>query len=162
MPLTPFHLGPALLIGIVFQRQINIAAILFASTIIDVRAIYCFFNNCQLHGPLHTYLGGMLFSLVIILVIYASKKPLRKLSDKFRVNQNYSLKSIVIGALIGVWSHVFLDSFMHFDITPFWPLLENPFLGVISNSMNYGITIIGFIAGGIIYFYKIYKLNNQG
>ena len=157
MPLTPFHLGPTFAIGMIFQRQINMAAILLASTVIDVRTMYCFLNNCHLHGPLHTYLGATVFAMAIIIVIYTSKNHLRKLSDKLKIKQSYSVKSIILGALVGAWSHVFLDSFMHYDITPFWPILENPFLGVISNQINYNITIIGFGIGIVVYFYNIYK-----
>jgi len=134
------------------------AAILLASTVIDVRATYCLFlNECQLHGPLHTYLGATVFAITIIIVIYSSKNYLKKLSDKLKIKQSYSVKSIILGALVGAWSHVFLDSLMHYDITPFWPILENPFLGVISNQTNYIITIIGFVIGTVVYFYKIYK-----
>ena len=157
MPLTPFHLGPTFAIGMIFQRQINMAAILLASTVIDVRTAYCFLYGCQLHGPLHTYLGATAFSLAIILVVYLGKNKLCNISSALKLEQSYSLKSIIIGSLIGAWSHVFFDSFMHFDITPFWPILENPFLGVISNGTNYNITIIGFAIGMIVYFYKIFK-----
>jgi len=51
----------------------------------------------------------------------------------------------------------FLDSFMHYDITPFWPVLENPLFQQISNETNYTITILSFLSGAAIYFYKIYK-----
>ncbi len=157
MPLTPFHLGPTFAIGMIFQRQINMAAILLASTVIDVSTMYCFLNNCTLLVPLHTYLGSTVFAMAIIIVIYTSKNHLRKLSDKLKIKQSYSVKSIILGALVGAWSHVFLDSFMHYDITSFWPILENPFLGIISNQINYNITIIGFIIGAVVYFYKFYK-----
>ena len=158
MPLTPFHLGPAFLIGIIFHRQINLASILLASTTIDIRAVYCFFfSDCHLHGPLHTYLGATVFAIIIIIIIYAGKNKLKKISNKFKLEQSYSLKSIIIGAFIGTWSHVFLDSFMHFDITPFWPIVDNPFYKIINNDLNYEITIACFVLGTIAYFYKILK-----
>ena len=59
------------------------AAILLASTVIDVRATYCFFlNECQLHGPLHTYLGATVFAMAMIIVIYASKT----ISKSYQIN----------------------------------------------------------------------------
>lgn len=112
MPLTPFHLGPVFLVGMVFQRQINMASILLASTAIDIRTILrYFFFKCQLHGPLTTYLGATLFAGAIVVVIFVSRNKLCKISNKLKINQSYSLKSIVLGSLIGTWSHVFLDSF---------------------------------------------------
>lgn len=158
MPLTPFHLGPSFLFGMVFQRQINMASILIASTAIDIRTILCFFFfKCQLHGPLHTYLGATMFAGAIIVVIFVSRNKLHKISNKLKIHQSYTLKSIVLGSLIGAWSHVLLDSFMHFDVTPFWPMLGNTFFQQISNEANYAITILSFLGGATIYFYKIYK-----
>ena len=85
VPLTPFHLGPSFLIGMIFQRQINIVSILLASTAIDIRTTLCFFfYNCQLHGPLHTYLGATLFGGAIIVVIFVGKNKLRKISNKLK------------------------------------------------------------------------------
>jgi hypothetical protein len=131
---------------------------LLASTVIDVRTMYCFFlSGCQLHGPLHTYFGAVGFVIPIILIVFISKKQLYKLSKILKIKQSYSIKSIILGALIGAWSHVFFDSFMHHDITPFWPILENPLYGVIGNQMNYTIATISFFIGCGIYFYKFYK-----
>ena len=159
MPLTPFHFGPPFLIGILLPRRINMAAILLASVAVDVEPIYCLFNNCQLHGLLHTYIGATAFSLTVVtIIIYLARKQFQKISDMLKVKQDYSLKTIIIGALVGGWSHVFLDLFMHFDVTPFWPVPGNPFLGVIDNSTNYLITIIGFTFGGILFFWRVYKL----
>lgn len=133
-------------------------AILLASTTIDIRTTYCFFfSDCQLHGPLHTYLGAVIFVIPIILFVYIGKNKLLMISKKCNLKQSYSLKSIIIGALIGSYSHIFFDSFMHFDITPFWPIQSNPFYKIISNDLNYEITIICFIFGITIYVYKILK-----
>ncbi len=153
MPLTPFHLGYTLFLGVIFQRYISIAAVLLASVLIDIRTIYCFFlSDCQLHGILHTYLGAILFALGIALIVYLLRNKLSIISDKLYLYQSYSKKSIILGSLIGAWSHVFFDSFMHNDITPFFPLLENPFLGVINNEMNYTLAIIFFVVGAVIVF----------
>ena len=158
MPLTPFHLGPMLLVGMIFSKRINIASILLACIFIDIRTIYCFFwGECHLHGPLHTYLGATLFAFTIFLIVFYSKNILAIITDKLQIEQSYSEKSIIIGALIGSWSHVFFDSFMHNDITPFWPLLENPLLGIIDNSTNYNLAILCFIVGVMIFGYKIRK-----
>jgi hypothetical protein len=100
----PFHLGPAFLIGMLFPRRINMAAILAASVAIDIEPVYCLlFNNyCQLHGFLHTYVGATIFSLTVVtLIIYLGREQLRKLSDVLKVEQDYSIGSITVGALMG-------------------------------------------------------------
>jgi membrane-bound metal-dependent hydrolase YbcI (DUF457 family) len=105
------------------------AALLLASVAVDVEPIYCLLSDCQLHGILHSYVGAAAFSLAVVSVlIYIGKNQLRRLSGRLGHAQDYPLKSIIAGTLIGAWSHVLLDSFMHFDVTPFWPVLENPFL----------------------------------
>lgn len=138
------------------------AAILLASIAIDVEPIYCLLNGCQLHGILHTYAGAAAFSLAVVTVlIYLGKGQLQRLSERLGLAQDYSLKSILAGTMVGAWSHVLLDSFMHFDVTPFWPILENPFLRIIDSGSIYLITVIGFIAGGAVYFLKLYRLHGD-
>jgi membrane-bound metal-dependent hydrolase YbcI (DUF457 family) len=129
MPFTPFHFGPSFLIGILLVSHLNMAAILFASVAIDIEPIYCLAtDSCPLHGILHTYLGATVLSVLVIPIIYLSKKQLQRLSDLLGVTQDYSIKSIVIGAVVGGWSHIFLDSFLYSELLPFWPIVnDNPF-----------------------------------
>ena len=138
------------------------AALLLASVAIDVEPIYCLLNDCRLHGILHSYVGAGAFSLAVVAVlIYIGKDQLRKLSGRLGHPQDYSLKSIIAGTLVGAWSHVLLNSFMHFDVTPFWPFLENPFLRIIDDGTVYLITIIGFVAGTGLYFFRLYGLRGD-
>jgi membrane-bound metal-dependent hydrolase YbcI (DUF457 family) len=138
------------------------AALLLASVAVDVEPIYCLLNDCQLHGILHSYFGAAAFSLAVVSVlIYIGKNRLRKLSAQLGHAQDYSLKSIIAGTLVGAWSHVLFDSFMHFDVTPFWPFPENPFLRIIDNGTVYLITIIGFAAGTGLYFFRLNRLRKD-
>jgi hypothetical protein len=162
MPFTPFHFGPAFLIGMLFPRHVNMAAILAASVALDVEPAYCLLYGCQLHGMLHTYVGAAIFSIAAVAtMIYLGRRQLKKVSDALKVPQDYSFRSIAVGALVGGWSHIFLDSLMHFDVAPFWPSLENPMLGIIDGGTTYLITVAGFALGGIIYLLKAYRLQNE-
>ncbi|MGI0015800.1 MAG: hypothetical protein ACREBU_20475 [Nitrososphaera sp.] len=158
MPFTPFHLGPSFLIGMLFLSQLNMAAMLLSSIIIDIEPIYCIISHsCPIHGVLHTYVGVTALSLTgVTAAIYVTKKQLQRISDALGIKQTYSLRSIAIGALIGGWSHVFLDSFLYPELLPFWPiLLTNPFVGIIDNDTIYLTTIIGFVGGALLYFWKL-------
>ena len=158
MPFTPFHLGPGLAIGMLFKKHINLASILLASIIVDIRAIYCLFiGNCQLHGPLHTFVGATFSAMFVIAGIYMFRRPLSQISDFFKIHQDYSLQSITAGALIGTWLHILLDAFIYSDMFPFWPSLTNPFLGMFSNAIVYNFCVLCFFIGGIIYLRKIVK-----
>ena len=158
MPFTPFHLGTALFLGEIFEKRINMAAIMLGSIIVDIRATYCFFTGCQpLHGPLHTYLGATLLALLVVIGIYGGRHILEKITLRLRMKQDYSLYSIIAGALIGTWSHVLLDSFLYTDIIPLWPLELNPFYGILSFSLVYSVCIGCFVLGSFIFFYKLYR-----
>jgi membrane-bound metal-dependent hydrolase YbcI (DUF457 family) len=159
MPLTPFHLGPSLLLGALFEKRINIISILLASILVDTRAFYCFFFGCtgKFHGPLHTLLGTTIIALAVLLIIWNLKKHLKKITDTLKIRNNYSLRSIILGSLIGAWSHIILDSFMHPDIIPFWPIESNFLLGLIANKTNYLICTIALAAGLTILICKLHK-----
>lgn len=135
MPLTPFHLGPGLLLGEIFEKRINLVSILFSSVLVDVRAFYCFFYGCagQLHGPLHTLLGATAIALIILFLVWSFREPIKKITDAFKIRNDYSFYTIALGSFIGAWLHILLDSFMHSDIVPFWPIRLNLLLGSISN-----------------------------
>jgi len=153
MPLTPFHLGPSFLIGELFEKRINLISILLASVIIDARAFFCFFFGCagRFHGPLHTFVGATLLALFLSIIIWKSRKFLKQISNKLKIKNDYSYTSMILGSLLGTWSHIILDSFMHLDIIPFWPIKSNFLLGVISNETNYTLCTIALVLGIFIH-----------
>jgi membrane-bound metal-dependent hydrolase YbcI (DUF457 family) len=158
IPFTPFHLGPALLLGEVSEKRINMAAIMLGSIIVDVRAAYCLCTGClPLHGPLHTYLGATLLALPVIIGIHYLGNPLAKLTSRLRLRQDCSLASITTGSIIGTWVHVLLDSFLYTEMSPLWTAGGNPFYGMPGSFSVYLLCIACFIAGGFIYCYKIFR-----
>ena len=157
VPFTPFHLGPGFALGIIFKRWVNLAAVLVASIIVDIRATYCFFTGCYpLHGPFHTFLGATILSLGVIIGIYIFRNRIEKISNFVKIEQDYSLRSIIAGAVSGVWAHIILDAFLYPEMVPFWPVPGNPLLGIIDTIAVYGFCIAGFIIGGIIYIYHLH------
>jgi len=162
MPLTPFHLGPGLALGMIFRKYINIPAILLASVIVDIRAIYLALivgDWSNLHGFFHTFAGATVLGLVVISLILIFRDYLSKFSEILKVEQDYSLQSIAAGALIGIWVHIILDSYMHRDMTPFLPFFDgNPLHGEMFG--GWGVMVIcclGFLIGGSIYVWRLIK-----
>ena len=155
MPLTPYHLGPGLFIGEIFEKQINLVSILLASVLVDTRAVYCFFyGNCRLHGLIHTFAGSAFLAFFITIGVYYFRKRLKRITNLFRIRNNYSFSSILLGSLLGVGVHLILDSVMHSDMTPFWPMTPNPLLGLVSDKINYSFCAFTMAIGLIIYAYK--------
>jgi len=79
----------------------------------------------------------------------------------FRIPQKSSFKKILFTSSVGVYFHVFLDSFLYEEMMPFYPLQGNPFIDTLSAFGSYGV-IYGFcsitaLLGIVSYFYKIMK-----
>jgi membrane-bound metal-dependent hydrolase YbcI (DUF457 family) len=162
MPFTPFHLGPAFLLGELFEKKVNLFSILIGSITIDVRATYCLFAGCRpLHGPFHTFLAATIIGLLIAWLIFSQRMWLRKITDKLRIEQSYSLNSIILGSITGTWSHVILDSFLYTDITPLWPLSLNPLLAVAGSGTIYIICVLLFLSATVIFFQRYRKRNTN-
>jgi fructose-specific phosphotransferase system IIC component len=158
MPFTPFHLGPAFLLGELFEKKVNLFSILIGSIIIDVRATYCLFAGCRpLHGPFHTFLAATIVGLLIAWLIFSQRKWLQKITNKLRIEQSYSLNSIILGSIIGTWSHVILDAPLYTDISPFWPISGNPLLWVMGSSTIYALCAVSFVPASVIYCYRYRK-----
>ncbi|WMW21644.1 DUF4184 family protein [Methanolobus mangrovi] len=158
MPFTPFHLGPAFLLGEIFEKRANLFSLLLGSIIVDVRATYCLFTGCRpLHGPFHTFLSAAVVAFLLAWLLFSQRLWLQKLTYKFEIEQTYSFLSMIIGSLIGTWSHVLLDSFLYTDIRPLWPLTPNPLLGLTVSGTVYLLCLLSFLPATGIYCYRYWK-----
>lgn len=162
MPFTPFHLGPAFLLGELFEKKVNFFSILTGSIIIDVRATYCLFAGClPLHGPFHTFLAATIIGLLLAWFIYSQRTWLQKVTDKLRIEQSYSFNSVILGSIIGTWSHVILDAPLYTDITPLWPATTNPLLWTIGPLTIYMFCALSFIPATVIFIYRYWKRDSK-
>jgi len=157
MPFTPFHLGPAILIGLLFFPLIDIIIICIASVIVDIEpAYYLFFTQRgPYHGLLHTYLAATIISFLLTLIMYPLRNKYPKLLGFFGLKQETNHKRMLISALIGTYSHIFLDSFLYPEMHPFYPIRGNVMLYALSPITVYGICILSFLLAGIIYVIRI-------
>jgi len=166
MPFTPFHLGPGLLVGLLLFNHIDFLTFLVASVIIDVEPFLVITLNMHspLHGFLHTFLGGALVAFLLTIVMMKLRNVFSPLLSFFRLDLKSNLKSIFSASLLGIYLHILLDSRMHLDIRPFYPLDFNPFL---SRSMLIGLEIDmlciwSFILGIVIYVVRLVWSREKG
>jgi len=165
MPLTPFHLGPGLFFGMTTFRFFSLIAFLIGSILLDIEPTLVVLSNLHYpylsyphHGILHSFLGGIVTALLIGLILRNYKDQIKKWLNRYHLGQSFSFSSVFLGALLGHWVHVIFDSFMHYDVFPFWPSHFNPFLNLISVSQNYFLcSALGIIGLGLI-FLKIKKV----
>lgn len=160
MPLTPFHLGPGLLIGLLLFSYVDFPTFLVASVIVDVEPILvlAFGLDYPLHGFLHSFLGGTLVAFVLAGVMSKVRGFLSSLLSFFKLRQKSSFKSILLASLSGIYVHILLDSWMHRDIRPFYPLDLNPFLnpGISSVVGIYMLCIWSFVGGLAVYTIRLF------
>ncbi len=131
MPLTPFHLGPALLFGLLLFKFVDFPTSLVASVILDVEPfIVLFFGlNYPLHGFFHSFVGGSIVAVVLGFVMLRLSSVTTLVMTPFKLEQKFSSNSVFLASFLGTFSHILLDSVMHGDIMPFYPFGLNPFFG---------------------------------
>jgi hypothetical protein len=131
VPVTPFHFGPGGLIAVMSRGYVSFLAFCAANVLIDFESLH---NMVTRQPRIHTYLGATLAALVVVSGFYLLRWLTRHLpASPWTTWRRIPISAVIGGALFGAWSHVFLDSIMHGDITPFAPLSNsNSLYGVIS------------------------------
>jgi hypothetical protein len=135
MPITPFHFGPGAALHALAPRYFSFLAFCAANVLTDLEPLYYMITGQHtIHRFLHTYLGASFaFPLVLLLFLAARKMALRiRLSNPLDW-QGLSVTQVTLGAAAGCYSHVAIDSIMHFDMSPFAPFSNaTPMLGIVS------------------------------
>ena len=65
------------------------------------------------------------------------------------------MRHIISASLIGTYSHVLLDSFLYSEMNPFFPLLGNPFLGLLGFGFVYNLCVVLGLVGFFIYLLRV-------
>ena len=142
MPITPFHLGPALITKPVLRKYFSLGIFTVVQILIDLETMWNIIRGeLRLHTFLHTFLGALVVSLAVIVPgkyllswCYGVVGRFLKQTEVLRGRLDKELASItwagaVSGAIIGGVTHVLFDSIVHRDMHPFAPFSElNPFL----------------------------------
>ena len=162
MPITPVHLGPALAVKAVAPRYFSFLVFAFTQAAIDSEvAPYVFAGKWPVHGFLHTYLGASLVAAITVVLgrpllerairLWNRLVP-RNGKSVFRIEPRIPLVAASSGALIGGYSHVFLDSFVHSDVRPFAPWSEsNALLQVMSaDRLVLTCVLLGVLGGAVL------------
>ncbi len=132
MPFTPFHFGPGALIKAAAPGHFSFTVFAFAQVLIDCEVLWFWI----VHGePRHPYLHTFAGATLVAALSYAPGRRVCEWGLKIwnaRLNAAQarwlafgpanSRRSALWGAVIGAYSHVVLDSVMHFDMLPFAPV----------------------------------------
>lgn len=165
MPFTPIHMGPGILIKAILQSSFSLMVFGWTQIVMDIQPLIVLITGeGHLHGFTHTYLGAVLIAIFSAITgKYLSEIGLRILGI-------YNCQRIYItwwvsflSAFIGSVSHVFLDSIMHTDVEPFYPItLVNDFHGTVSVATLHKVCMYSGLVGAFVYYainYRAAKLN---
>ncbi len=158
MPFTPYHFGPAALLGAVLFPFLDISALFLASVVLDLEPLIILMFNLgpYLHGPFHSYLGATIVALAVSIIVWSLRTHLESFLTMFNLRQKSSYIVILLSSLLGTYSHVFLDSFLYSEMNPFLPFLGNPFLGLISSAVIYQFCVVGGVIGLLVYVLRFF------
>lgn len=167
MPFTPIHMGPGILIKALLQSSFSLMVFGWTQIVMDIQPLIVLITGeGHLHGFTHTYVGAVLIAIFSALTgKYLSELGLKILG----ITKNGPITIFwwvsFLSAFIGSFSHVFLDSIMHTDVEPFYPVtLVNNFHGMVSVSTLHKICIYSGLVGAAIYYAVVYyvsKLNQR-
>ena len=154
MPVTPFHFGPGVLFHAVAPRKISFIAFVAANCITDIESVYNVLRgNFPVHRFLHTFVGAALVAAMTVALFMAMRRLARniRLPNWFEWQQ-LTLPAVIVGALLGSYSHIVLDGIMHADMRPFAPWSDdNPFLHFVSLGTLHLACIALGIAGALLW-----------
>ncbi|MFC7078414.1 hypothetical protein [Haloarcula halophila] len=136
MPLTPFHLGPGLLLGLLLFRYVDMPTVVLGSVLVDWRAALVFGGVWPgpRHDWMHSYLGSLAFAVVLAGVILLVRPSIAEYMRRAKLRQRVSKRTVVLGAVSAVTVHVTIDAFHHPLMEPFLPAGGNPLYGLFTTS----------------------------
>jgi len=150
MPFTPFHMGPGILIKSILQGSFSLLIFGFTQIMMDLQPLFSIITGFgDLHGFSHTYIGATLIGIISGIfgryIIYFIIKY-RKIAI------NLSWKTVFVSAFIGSYSHIILDSIMHSDMNPYYPVsISNNLFNILSNQMLHDFCLASGAAGFVLY-----------
>jgi len=133
MPFTPFHFGPALLLCGIFVF-LDPIALIYGAILVDLEpAIVIFLRlNYPLHGLMHSIIGVFLLLPIVYVATVATRRLLPDIDFFFTSKgRKFAFWLTAVSALVGSFSHIFLDSFLYPEMNLAWPLpYWNPLLNI--------------------------------
>lgn len=131
MPITPFHLGAGLAIKAAGGRYFSVLVFGIAQVAMDVEPLIGMLRGADvLHGWTHTYVGATVIGVLVALLAPPLCRAILRRWNQELVHHHLGWLgspeeigplAATIGAFVGSYSHVVLDSIMHADIMPFSP-----------------------------------------
>lgn len=143
MPVTPYHVGPGVLLKAVAPRAVSLTAFIGANVAIDVESVVNLLaGRFPVHATLHTVGVALAVGLGVGVGI-AWVGHWRRWRGA-----EWSTAPALLGGALGGVSHSLLDGIMHADIRPFLPLTaDNPLYRVVGLDVLHGACVAAGVVG---------------
>jgi membrane-bound metal-dependent hydrolase YbcI (DUF457 family) len=163
MPVTPYHFGPAGLLGYVFRKWIDLPVFILANVVVDIEVLLVNLmgRNWPIHRYSHTFLIGAVVGAMWGFVAYLCLPQLTWFMKKIRISYQTNAFKMVISGILGIWLHVLIDGIYHYDIRPFWPIRKNYLRQLLSQSQVEWICITCLMILVILYVLSLKKQLNK-
>ena len=173
MPFTPFHLMAGSSVKSFFPQYFSFSIFTLTNIIIDSEVLfYIYTTGIPAHKFFHTFLGASLIAIFVALfcgslceiglklwniVLYTKK------FSWFKTEVKITKVSAWTGAFVGAYSQLVLDSIMHKDIKPFFPINDyNQLHNVMSvNNLHYFCIGLLYLAFVIFILKRYIKINKN-
>jgi hypothetical protein len=163
MPFTPFHFGLGMLAKGCSPRHVWLTAFVLPNVLVDCEVLYYMrIHQGPLHRFWHTCIGGTLAGLAGGVLMFVAWQVVMRLAsprwpwlERLRAasRRRLLLEALAAGFAGGV-SHVFLDSLMHYDMNPLWPVVQgNPLAGCVDVGMLHGGLATAGLLGAVLWLF---------
>jgi len=145
-------MGPFIVVKAAAQRRFSLLVFGWSQIVIDLQPLFVMLTGRgELHGLSHTLLGATLIGFFCALSgKYLGELGLRLIGKKEYLPISWAVS--FASAFIGTYSHVFIDSIMHAEVSPFAPWsLSSPLYGLISIDALNLLCVATAIVGGIAF-----------
>ena len=160
LPFTPFHMGAALFVKPMLNRNFSVITFGIAQIAMDIEPSVGLITGANvLHGPTHTVLGALFIAYFVMLIAPRvcsylltkwNKEVIHYRLPRLVQSETVPKTAVIIGAFFGTLSHVALDSLMHHDIQPLLPFSRaNPLMGLITHDGVYQACAIAGVFGAV-------------
>ncbi len=163
MPFTPIHMGPGILIKALLQSSFSLMIFGWTQIVMDIQPLVVMLTGeGHLHGFTHTYIGAVLIAVVAGLTgKHLAEFGLKIMGFTHKKIINISWQVVMLSALLGSISHVFIDGIMHADVEPFYPFTSfNPQWQIISVDWLHKVCLYSGLLGAGVYC-LVYKIKNE-
>jgi membrane-bound metal-dependent hydrolase YbcI (DUF457 family) len=151
LPFTPFHFGPGALLHSAAPKHISFLAFCGANVLVDVEPLYFMLTHqWPIHRFLHTYVGATVAAGIVVALFALAHGLIPRVLDEAGLRK-LSVRAVALGAILGTYSHVLLDSLMHADMKPFAPFSDaNPLLGAVFLGTLHGFCLVAGVVGAVV------------